>query len=126
MEKHLVNERRLMMILKRLLKHLLKITKHLENARRLIMILKRLLKHLLKSSPINSSRRRKRCVDKALLDDKFLDQRTLPIRDIILHADYKERLAMSILNYNYCVSMLAIDIGHNGLNFTNCSICFLM
>ncbi|KAI5384352.1 uncharacterized protein LOC127101519 isoform X2 [Lathyrus oleraceus] len=41
----------------------------------------------------HSSRRRKRCVDKALLDDEFLDQRTLPIRDIILLAEYKERLA---------------------------------
>ncbi|XP_058731441.1 uncharacterized protein LOC131603183 [Vicia villosa] len=41
----------------------------------------------------HSSRRRKRCVDKALLEDEFLDQRTLPIRDIILLADYKERLA---------------------------------
>ncbi|CAK8578869.1 unnamed protein product [Lathyrus sativus] len=41
----------------------------------------------------HSSRRRKRHVDKALLDDEFLDQRTLPIRDIILLADYKERLA---------------------------------
>ncbi|XP_058731443.1 transcription factor TFIIIB component B''-like isoform X2 [Vicia villosa] len=41
----------------------------------------------------HSSRRRRRCVDKALLDDEFLDQRTLPIRDIILLAEYKERLA---------------------------------
>ncbi|CAK8578868.1 unnamed protein product [Lathyrus sativus] len=41
----------------------------------------------------HSSRRRKRHVDKALLDDEFLDQRTLPIRDIILLAEYKERLA---------------------------------
>ncbi|CAI8619034.1 unnamed protein product [Vicia faba] len=42
---------------------------------------------------LHSSRRRKRCVNKALLEDEFLDQRTLPIRDIILLADYKERLA---------------------------------
>ncbi|GAU19714.1 hypothetical protein TSUD_78390, partial [Trifolium subterraneum] len=41
----------------------------------------------------HSSRRRKRCVDKALLDDEYLDQRTLPLRDIILLAEHKERLA---------------------------------
>ncbi|WJX53600.1 hypothetical protein P8452_39579 [Trifolium repens] len=41
----------------------------------------------------HSSRRRKRCVDKALLDDDYLDQRTLPLRDIILLAEHKERLA---------------------------------
>ncbi|KAL5053377.1 hypothetical protein RYX36_034059 [Vicia faba] len=39
------------------------------------------------------SSRRRRSVDKALLEDEFLDQRTLPIRDIILLAEYKERLA---------------------------------
>ncbi|CAJ2676958.1 unnamed protein product [Trifolium pratense] len=41
----------------------------------------------------HSSRRKKRCVDKALLDDEYLDQRTLPLRDIILLAEHKERLA---------------------------------
>jgi len=49
-------------------------------------------------------------VDKALLENDYLDQRTIPIRDIILIAEHKERLAVSILNYNYCVTMLAIDI----------------
>ncbi|XP_012572231.1 uncharacterized protein [Cicer arietinum] len=41
----------------------------------------------------HSSRRKKRCVDKALLDDEELDHRTIPIRDVILLADYRERLA---------------------------------
>ncbi|WJX53606.1 hypothetical protein P8452_39581 [Trifolium repens] len=41
----------------------------------------------------HSSRRRKRCVDKALLDDDYLDQRTLPLWKIILRAEHKERLA---------------------------------
>lgn len=41
----------------------------------------------------HASRRRKRCVDKALLENDYLDQRTIPIRDIILLAEHKERLA---------------------------------
>jgi hypothetical protein len=49
-------------------------------------------------------------VDKALLDDDYLDQRTLPLRDIILLAEHKERLAVSILKYYYCITVLAIDI----------------
>jgi hypothetical protein len=49
-------------------------------------------------------------VDKALLDDDYLDQRTLPLWKIILRAEHKERLAVSIIKYNYCVTVLAIDI----------------
>lgn len=41
-------------------------------------------------------------VDKALLDDEELDHRTIPIRDVILLADYRERLAVRILKYSLC------------------------
>ncbi|KAJ1423312.1 SANT/Myb domain [Sesbania bispinosa] len=43
----------------------------------------------------HSTRRKKRCVDKALLEipEDELDPRTLPIKDIILLAEYRERLA---------------------------------
>ncbi|KAK7274645.1 hypothetical protein RIF29_15741 [Crotalaria pallida] len=43
----------------------------------------------------HSTRRRKRCVDKALLEipEDELDPLTLPIKDIILLAEYRERLA---------------------------------
>jgi hypothetical protein len=39
-------------------------------------------------------------VDKAVLEDDYLDHRTLPLRDISRHAECMERSAVSILNYN--------------------------
>jgi transcription factor TFIIIB component B'' len=46
-------------------------------------------------------------VDKALLEipEDELDPRTLPIKDIILLAEHRERLAVGIISSNLCVYM---------------------